>query len=103
MPARVAASDFSLADLPEGRALVLFVADWCGYCHRFLPHFRRLGGTIVDVTDEDDPLWDALALRVVPTVVLFEGRAPRRRWAGALSAEDAEEMRRAFVAPEAEG
>lgn len=66
----------------------MFTADWCGFCHRFLPHFKRVQGAwLVDISDEDDPLWDLLRIQVVPTVVLFEDGLPTRRWAGALVAE----------------
>lgn len=88
---------FRASDLPPGRVAVLFCADWCGYCHRFLPHFRRVpGGVAVDVSDEDLPAWDEHDLRVVPTVVLFEDGRPVQRWAGALGAEHAEQIRAAL-------
>lgn len=63
----------------------MFTADWCGYCVRFYPHFKALqNGWVVDVSDEDDPLWDALAIQVVPTVIVFDGGVPKARWAGVL-------------------
>lgn len=85
---------FRPVDLPGGRVPVMFTTDWCGYCRRFEPHFRRLGkGIIVDISDDDDPLWDDLGIRVVPTVILFEDGKPVARWAGALNLGHADEIR----------
>lgn len=91
---------FKADELPAGLVAVLFCADWCGYCHRFLPHFRKLpDGIAVDISDEDHPLWDAYAIRVVPTVVLFKDRVPVRQWAGVLAAHHADQIREALKAP----
>lgn len=88
---------FKASDLPPGKVAVLFCADWCGYCHRFLPHFRKVpGGLAVDVSDEDLPLWDAYDLRVVPTVILFEDGKPTRQWAGVLAAHHVDQIRDAL-------
>lgn len=96
----IATSEFRASRLPPGRVPVLFTADWCGYCRRFEPHFEKLrAGFAVDVSDDDDPLWDELAIRVVPTVILYENGAPVRRWAGALNALHAEELRDALSSP----
>ena len=89
---------FKASDLPPGKVAVLFCADWCGYCHRFLPHFRKVpGGIAVDVSDEDLPLWDEHDLRVVPTVILFEDRVPKRQWAGVLAAHHVDQIRDALA------
>ncbi|HUR70279.1 MAG TPA: thioredoxin family protein [Candidatus Thermoplasmatota archaeon] len=78
-------SAFRPSDLPPGRVAVMFTADWCGYCHRFLPHYKALREQwVVDISDDDDPLWDALAIRVVPTVIVFRDGVPAQRWAGVL-------------------
>ena len=76
---------FRPSDLPQGRVAVMFAADWCGFSRRFYPHFKRLHeGWVVDISDEDDPLWDDLRIHVVPTVILFEDGVPKQRWAGVL-------------------
>ena len=76
---------FRPAELPAGKVAVMFAADWCGFSRRFLPHFRRIReGWVVDISDEDDPLWDDLDIHVVPTVILFQDGVPTRRWAGVL-------------------
>jgi thiol-disulfide isomerase/thioredoxin len=93
MVRQVDGASFAASDLPRGRAAVLFTADWCGYCHRFYPHFKRIQeGWVVDLSDDDAPAWDAFAVRVVPTVILFEDRAPKKRWAGVLGAAHVEEI-----------
>lgn len=72
---------------------VLFVADWCGYCRRFLPSFKQMQHAyVVDISDEDDPLWDDYGIQVVPTVLLFEDGKPVKRWAGVLTDRDARDI-----------
>ena len=88
---------FHPVDLPPGRTAVLFAADWCGYSHRFHHHFKRLReGWIVDISDEDDPLWDRYGIRVVPTVIVFEDGEPRERWAGVLSGHHVDQIEAAL-------
>jgi len=80
--------------LPAGRQAVLFCAGWCGYCTRFYPHFKALQqGFVVDVSDEEDSLWDLHELRVVPTVIVFQDGVEAKRWEGVLKAADAGEIR----------
>lgn len=82
----VPGAKFRASDLPAGRVAVMFTADWCGYCHRFLPLFKRLReGWVVDVSDEEDPLWDVHRMEVVPTVLVLEGGVEVRRWQGRLT------------------
>lgn len=79
-------SKFAASLLPSGRVAVLFCTDWCGYCHRFTPHFKRIReGWLVDISDEDLPLWEAYDIRVVPTVILFQDGTPVKKWAGVLA------------------
>lgn len=93
MAREIEGARFRAAELPSGRVPVLFSADWCGYCRRFLPHYRRFPeGWIVDISDDDDPIWDDLAIRVVPTVILFEDGKPAARWEGVLNATHADEI-----------
>jgi thiol-disulfide isomerase/thioredoxin len=88
---------FRASDLPAGRVAVMFCADWCGYCHRFTPHFKKLRDAwIVDVSDEDDPLWDVHALRVVPTVIVFQDGAQAARWEGVLAAHHVDQIEAAL-------
>jgi thioredoxin-like negative regulator of GroEL len=71
----------------------MFTADWCGYCHRFLPHFRRVPrAVVVDISEEDEPAWDAYGIDVVPTVIVFEDGAPVRRWSGVLGDHHVEQV-----------
>ena len=63
----------------RGRFLALFTASWCGYCRRLREEMveARLGlRTVeVDVSNEDDPAWDAWRVELVPTAVLFRDGA----------------------------
>ena len=97
MVQQVDGARFAAGDLPPGRAAVLFTADWCGYCHQFYPHFKRIQqGIVVDLSDDDAPAWDAFAVRVVPTVIVFHDGAPVRRWAGVLGRAHVEEIEAAL-------
>lgn len=90
---------FLASELPEGKVAVMFTADWCGYCHRFLTHFKRLReGWVVDISDEDTSPWDVFDIRVVPTVIVFEDGKPLRKWAGVLSAHHVDQIEEALRA-----
>lgn len=96
---QVPGAKFRASGLPAGRQLVMFVADWCGYCHRFMTHYKRIHEAwAVDITDEDDPLWEIHDVHVVPTVILFVDGVEARRWAGVLSAHHADQMAEALHA-----
>lgn len=87
-------SRFAASDLPPGKVPVMFMADWCGYCRRFLPHFKQMQhGYVIDISDESDPLWDTYDIQVVPTVLLFDGNEPVKRWSGVLGPKDAEQIK----------
>ena len=93
VPRAIDSKRFAPSELPSGRVPVMFTTDWCGYCRRFSPHYARLAnGLVVDISDDDDPLWDDLGIRVVPTVLLFENGAVVQRWEGALNASHADEI-----------
>lgn len=100
MVRQVPGASFRASDLPEGRVAVMFSADWCGYCHRFMPHYKRLREAwVVDVSDEDDPLWDIHRLRVVPTVIVFQDGVEVKRWQGVLGGRDMDQIVDALGAP----
>jgi thioredoxin-like negative regulator of GroEL len=82
---RVPGATWRADQLPPGRVAVMFTADWCGHCHRFLHHFKRVPGAIlVDISEEDEPAWEDHDIEVVPTVIVFEDGKPVRAWAGVL-------------------
>ncbi len=78
-------SAFTGAKLGEIRpTVVLFIATWCGYCRRFLPHYAKWAGeqggnpgfgiAVADISDDDnDSRWEDLSIAVVPTVIAFRG------------------------------
>ena len=95
---QVLGARFRASDLPKGRVAVMFTADWCGYCHRFMGAFKRIReGWVVDVTDEDDPLWDIHRLRVVPTVIVFQDGVETQRWQGVLSTQHVDQVQAALA------
>lgn len=93
----------------EGRRLkrsglvgVAFVADWCGYCRRFMPVYEAFVSrapfplALADASDDEGPFWDQVGLDVVPTLVLYREGEEIWRKGGVLSvglhAKDVEAM-----------
>ncbi len=81
--------------------VALFTAQWCGFCLRFLPTFRRAQAegvrfVEVDISDYDDPLWDVYRIEVVPTLIVFhQGKVAARadgRYMRGLDDADMERM-----------
>jgi thioredoxin 1 len=65
---------------------VLFTAEWCPFCRQFEPIFQSAKESsdfkkgVVDLTDEENPLWEVFDVRVVPTIVVFrEGNQVLRK------------------------
>jgi Thioredoxin len=70
--------DFSETRLDRpGTYVVCFGAAWCPFARRFVPRLaarrRELPGTlaIADITEPQDPLWEAFRIRVTPSVLVF--------------------------------
>ena len=74
-------------------AIVLFYATWCGYCARIKPTFETISKNdnrefvLVDISNEDSPLWDEFEIEVVPTIIQFKNGIPGKRISGVLTAE----------------
>jgi thioredoxin 1 len=73
-----------------GERIVLFAADWCGYCRRFISLLSNYKGSegasreiiIVNVESGDGSLWDKYKVDLVPTLVVFkDGKETFRRGA----------------------
>ncbi len=93
MTGTILGSGFAPADLPEAPTAVMFRVSWCGYCTTFQPHFDAIpGSVVVDITDEEDPLWETLNIEVVPTVIVFNKTQPGKRWKGVLGKSHAAEI-----------
>jgi thioredoxin 1 len=76
---QLAPSDFSGQHLKKGGTLtVLFAAEWCPFCRRFRPVFdsvlakKGVQGALADLSDLENPLWEAFSIEVVPTVMVFK-------------------------------
>jgi len=70
----------------KGTLAVLFVASWCPFCNLFYPVFQAVAEKTgiararVDISDDDNPVWEVFSVEVVPTVIIFkEGKAVFRR------------------------
>jgi thiol-disulfide isomerase/thioredoxin len=71
--------------------VAVFVATWCPFCRRFIDQARGREGelagrevVLVDVSDEDDPIWERERIDVVPTAVRYEGGREIDREPGVL-------------------
>lgn len=72
-------AEAALADRIERPApvLVLFYADWCPFCQRFVPIFKErvadasIGAVAANVSHPDDPRWEAYDVDAIPTVIVF--------------------------------
>ncbi len=73
------ADDFSGTKLLDSRnVLAVFYASWCPFCRTFLTIFESAmmkktnpQGALVDISDEDNPLWETFEVDIVPTLVGF--------------------------------
>ena len=72
----------------DGTYAVCFGATWCPPTRAFAPKFvarkSRVAATlaIAEITDLQDPLWDAFAIRITPTMVVFRNGSPTGRFDG---------------------
>jgi thioredoxin 1 len=75
--------NFSGTKLLDSRnILAVFYASWCPFCRKFLTIFESTvtkkndpQGALVDISDEDNPLWERFGVSVVPTLVGFRDGA----------------------------
>ena len=88
---RYGMKDYGLGEMEDlannSNSLVLFYADWCHYCSRFLPIFEEnlkkinpkvlVGG--VKLNDDDNPLWDKYNINAVPTLIAFSNNSIKSR------------------------
>ena len=85
-------SDFDGRTLKRGgKALVFFYAKWCPYCRAAceetdcIMEKESYKAYSVDLSDDDNPLWDQLGIDVVPTLVGYkDGEETYRKQAGRM-------------------
>ena len=63
--------------LKSGKILVFFYADWCPFCRNAFHHLTSLSLIStkifrVDLSDEENPLWNSLKIRRIPTLIAFD-------------------------------
>lgn len=82
--------------------LVMFYADWCGFCRAFAPDFRQriqaldVDAVAANISSNSDPRWKRYDIDAVPTLIAFQGgnqiaRADSRPGRG-LEARDVDEV-----------
>jgi thioredoxin-like negative regulator of GroEL len=89
------------------RALVLFYSSWCPFCKSFLHVFDKYAKIEekkrqdkflrVKINGDTNPLWEKYDVKVVPTVILFEGENVLKRLDGAIGLGGSEKKLRDFL------
>jgi thioredoxin 1 len=59
------------------KTVAMFYADWCPFCKRFKPVFESVNSKykkiLLNLNEDENPMWDKFAISAVPTVIAFEG------------------------------
>jgi thiol-disulfide isomerase/thioredoxin len=63
--------------LMDNKSLVFFYAEWCPFCRKSFHLLKSLNKSEskifrVDLSDENNPLWDSLKIKIVPTIIAFK-------------------------------
>jgi thiol-disulfide isomerase/thioredoxin len=63
--------------LIDDKILVFFYAEWCPFCRKSFPLLKSLNESEskvfrVDLSNLDNPLWDSLNIKIVPTLIAFK-------------------------------
>ena len=64
--------------IESGKILVFFYAQWCPFCRSAFHYLASLNSISykvyrVDLSDEENPLWNSLKIRRIPTLIAFDG------------------------------
>lgn len=69
---------------------MLFLTEWCPFCRKFYPEFetalnsKGIHWAEVDISDDEDLLWETFDINVVPTIIIFKDGQPIFRIDGVL-------------------
>jgi thiol-disulfide isomerase/thioredoxin len=63
--------------LNNEKCIVFFYTEWCPFCRKSFHLLKSLDNSQakvfrVDLSDENNPLWDSLEINVVPTLIAFK-------------------------------
>jgi thiol-disulfide isomerase/thioredoxin len=63
--------------LKNDKSMVFFYAEWCPFCRKSFHLLKSLDESQskvfrVDLSDEDNPLWNSLKIKIVPTLIAFK-------------------------------
>jgi thiol-disulfide isomerase/thioredoxin len=64
--------------LQSGKVLIFFYAEWCPFCRSAFHHLASLSSISykvfrVNLSDEENPMWNSLKIRRIPTLIAFDG------------------------------
>jgi thiol-disulfide isomerase/thioredoxin len=64
--------------LRSGKILVFFYAEWCPFCRGAFHYLKSLEPVSfkvfkVDLSDEENPIWNFLKIMRIPTLIAFDG------------------------------
>ncbi len=72
-------AEFQKVVSEPGTQFVVFAAKWCHFCSKFIEQARSFQNpadveiNLVDADEPDKSLWEDYSIKVVPTIVVFEG------------------------------
>jgi thiol-disulfide isomerase/thioredoxin len=63
--------------LKNEKSLVFFYSEWCPFCRKSFSILKSLDESQskvfrVDLSDENNPLWNSLKIKIVPTLIAFK-------------------------------
>ncbi len=70
-------NDFKGAKLLKNdKSMVFFYTEWCPFCRKSFHLLKSLDESRVqvfrvDLSDENNPLWDSLRIKIIPTLIAF--------------------------------
>ncbi len=63
--------------LKDEKNLVFFYSEWCPFCRKSFRYLKLFDESVlkvfrVDLSDENNPLWESLKINTVPTLIAFK-------------------------------
>ena len=77
--------DFNTPHVLKDKVLVVFYAEWCPFCRKFIPlciDKEKTAGIplkAATLNEDDNPLWEKFNIKAVPTLIAFKDSKPIAR------------------------